>query len=111
MTALITTAPQIELAIEDIEHLVEELHAYHASYEPLVQRREQREAAYTYLQGLLAPLPRQSIAPMVLTVEGVAPKAIRAMPSCISAGRWDDERLLHQHWQAVATSLGPPTEC
>jgi hypothetical protein len=39
MTALITTAPQMELAIEDIEHLVEELHAYHASYEPLVQQR------------------------------------------------------------------------
>lgn len=106
MTALITTAPKMDLAIEDIEHLVEELRAYHAIYGPLFQRREQREAAYTYLQGLLAPLPRKSIEPLVLAVEGVAPKAVRAMQSFISEGMWDDERLLHQHWKEVATDLG-----
>jgi hypothetical protein len=88
MTALITTTPQMELAIEDIKHLVEELHAYHASYEPLVQRREQPEAVHTYLQGLLAPFPRRPIALMVLTVEGVARKVVRAMPSCTSTSRF-----------------------
>jgi SRSO17 transposase len=72
----------------------------------LFQRREQREAAYTYLQGLLAPLPRKSIEPMVLAVEGVIPKAVRAVQSFISEGMWDDERLLHQHWKEVATDLG-----
>jgi SRSO17 transposase len=82
------------------------LRAYHAIYSPLFQRREQREAAHTYLQGLLAPLPRKSIEPMVLAVEGVAPKAIRAMQSFISEGRWHDEQLLHQHWQEVETDLG-----
>jgi SRSO17 transposase len=106
MTALITTAPKMDLAIEDIEHLVEELRIYHAIYGPLFQRREQREAAYTYLQGLLAPLPRKSIEPMVLAVEGVVPKAVRAIQSFISEGMWDDERLLHQHWKEVATDLG-----
>ena len=106
MTALIETTPKMDLAIHDIEHLVEELRAYHAIYSPLFQRREQREAAHTSLQGLLAPLPRKSIEPMVLAVDGVAPKAIRAMPSCISAGMWHDEPLLHQHWQAVETDLG-----
>ena len=90
----------------DIEHLVEELRAYHAIYSPLFQRREQREAAYTYLQGLLAPLPRKSIEPMVLAVDGVAPKAVRAMQSFISEGQWNDERLLHQHWKEVEADLG-----
>src|SRR2546422_827403 len=56
MTVLIETTPKMDLALHDIEHLVEELRAYHAIYSPLFQRREQREAAHTYLQGLLAPL-------------------------------------------------------
>ena len=74
MSDLIETTPKMDLAMQDIEHLVEELHAYHAIYSPLFQRREQREAAYAYLQGLLATLPRKSIEPMVLAMDGVAPR-------------------------------------
>src|SRR5713101_3730376 len=106
MTALIETAPKMDLAIHDIEHLVEELRAYHAIYSPLLQRREQRDAAHTSLQGLLATLPRKSIEPMVLAVDGVAPKAVRAMQSFMSEGMWSDARLLHQHWKEVETDLG-----
>jgi len=106
MTALIETTPKMDLAIQDIEHMVEELRAYHAIYSPLLQRREQREAAHTYLQGLLATLPRKSIEPMVLAVDGVAPAAVRAMQAFISAGQWNDERLLSQHWKEVDTDLG-----
>jgi SRSO17 transposase len=106
MTVLIETTPKMDLALHDIEHLVEELRAYHAIYSPLFQRREQREAAHTSLQGLLAPLPRQSIEPLGLAVDGVAPKAVRALQSFISEGMWHDEQLLHQHWQEVETDLG-----
>src|SRR5438132_11564410 len=106
MTTLIETTPKMDLAMQDIAHLVEELRAYHAIYSPLFQRREQREAAHSYLQGLLAPLPRKSIEPMVLAVDGVAPKAVRAMQSFISEGQWNDERLLHQHWKEVEADLG-----
>ena len=107
MTALIETTPKMDLAIQDIQDLVEALRTYHAIYSPLFQRRAQRAAAHTSLQGLLATLPRKSIEPMVLAVEGVAPKAVRAMPSFISEGRWHDERLLHQPWKEVETDLGP----
>jgi SRSO17 transposase len=96
----------MDLAIQDIAHLVEELRASHALYSPLFQRREQREAAHASLQGLLATLPRKSIEPMVLAVEGVVPKAVRAMQAFISEGRWDDEQLLHQHWKEVERDLG-----
>jgi SRSO17 transposase len=106
MIDLIETAPKMDLAIQDIELLVEELRAYHAIYSPLFQRREQRQAAHTYLQGLLATLPRKSIEPMVLAVDGVAPKAVRAMQSFISEGQWDDEQLLHRHWKEVEADLG-----
>ena len=106
MTELIETAPKMDLAIEDIEHLVEELRAYHAIYSPLFQRREQRDAAYIYRRGLLAALPRKSIEPLVLAVEGVVPPAVRALQAFISEGRWADERLLHQHWKEVERDLG-----
>ena len=74
MIDLIKTTRQMDLAIQDIEHLVEELRAYHAIYSPLFQRREQRDAAHTYLQGLLATLPRKSIEPMVLAIERCRPE-------------------------------------
>src|SRR6266568_8818583 len=106
MTILIETTPKMDLTIQDIEPLVEELRAYHAIYSPLLQRREQREAAHSSRQGLLATLPRKSIEPMVLAVDGVAPKAVRARQSFISAGQWNDERLLHQHWKEVEVDLG-----
>lgn len=106
MIDLIETTPQMDLAPQDIEHLVEELRTYHAIYSPLFQRREQRDAAHTYPQGLLATLPRKSIEPMVLAVDGVAPKAVRAIQSFISEGQWNDERLFHQHWKEVETDLG-----
>src|SRR6266404_3825201 len=106
MSDLIETAPRMDLSVQDIEHLVEELRAYHAIYSPLFQRREQREAAHTYLQGLLATLPRKSIEPMVLMVDGAASKAVRAMQAFISEGQWNDERLLHQHWKEVERDLG-----
>ena len=36
MSDLIETTPKMDLAIQDIEHLVEELRAYHAIYSPAV---------------------------------------------------------------------------
>src|SRR2546422_7198963 len=101
MTVLIETTPKMDSALHDIEHLVEELCTYHAIYSPLFQRREQREAAHTYLQGVLATLPRKSIEPMVLAVGGVAPKAGRAIQALFSEGQWDDERLVHPHLKEV----------
>jgi SRSO17 transposase len=89
-----------------IDNLVEELRAYHAIYSPLFQRREQREGAVKYLHGLVLDIPRKSIEPMVLALEGPTAKAVRTMQLFISEGPWDDEVLLHRHWQAVDASLG-----
>jgi SRSO17 transposase len=106
MPARIETTPKMDWAIPDMAHVVEELGASHALYSPLLQRREQREAAPPALQGVLAPLPRQSIEPLVLAVAGVAPKAGRARQALSSAGPWNDERRVPQHWKAVATAWG-----
>jgi len=68
MTDLIETAPKMDLALQDMAHLVEAWRAYHAIDSPLLPRREQREAAHPSLQGVLAPLPRKSIEPMVMGI-------------------------------------------
>jgi hypothetical protein len=101
MMDLIETTPKMELVIHASEPLVEALRDSHALYSPLLQRRAQREAAHTYLQGLLAELPRQSIEPLVRALEGVHPHAVRAMHAFISAGTWDDAALLLQHGKEV----------
>ena len=102
----ITTVPVLDLTPQALDKLVEERRAYHAIYSPLFQRREQREGAATYLHGLLLALPRKSIEPMILALEGPKAKAVRTTPLFISEGAWDDEGLLHRHWQEVDTALG-----
>ena len=97
MTDLIETVPPIDVAIADIEQLVEALRDYHAVYRPLWQRREPRTLAPTSLQGLLSELPRKSIEPMVLALTGANPHAVRAMQSFISEGAWDDADAVDVH--------------
>ena len=102
----IDTVPVMDLRPQDLDKLVEELREYHALYSPLFQRREQREWAEKYTHGLLLELPRKSIEPMILALDGANPNAVRTMPLFISEGAWDDRALLHQHWQEVDRELG-----
>jgi SRSO17 transposase len=106
MSTPIETIPVMELPPRDLEHLVEELRAYHAIYSPLFQRYEQREWAQKYLRGLLLELPCKSIEPMVLALEGAKPNAVRAMQQFIDEGAWDDQVILRRHWQEVDRELG-----
>ena len=102
----IETAPRLDLVPADLEALLDELHAYHAIYSPLFQRREQREWSAKYLHGLLLELPRKSIEPMVLALDGADRNAVRAMQQFLSEGAWDDQAILRQHWQEVESDLG-----
>jgi SRSO17 transposase len=102
----IETVPAMALAPQDIHQLIEALRKYHTIYSPLFQRREQREGAEKYLQGLLLDIPRKSIEPMVLALDGANPNAVRAMQLFISEGAWQDGVLLERHWQEVEKDLG-----
>src|ERR687894_320340 len=102
----IETAPTLALTPTDIDALLDELEAYHAIYRPLFQRREQREWSAKYLHGLLLELPRKSIEPMVLALEGADRNAVRAMQQFLSEGAWDDAAILRRHWQEVEATLG-----
>jgi SRSO17 transposase len=106
MSTPIETTAVMTLTPGDLDDLVEELREYHAIYSPLFQRREQRAWAATYLHGLLLDLPRKSIEPLILALEGAQPQAVRAMQQFISEGSWDDTAILHRHWQEVDRDLG-----
>jgi len=102
----IETAPELDLAPQDIDHLWEQLREYHAIYSPLFQRREQREWSEKYLRGLLLDIPSKSIEPMVLALDGADQNAVRGMQQFISQGSWDDTPILQRHWQEVDQDLG-----
>ncbi|MGH8056782.1 MAG: transposase, partial [Candidatus Entotheonellia bacterium] len=106
MSTTIETTAVMDVTPGDLDNLVEELRAYHAIYSPLFQRREQREWAAKYLHGLLLDLPRKSIEPLVLAMEGAQPQAVRAMQQFMSEGSWDDTAILHRPWQEVDRDLG-----
>jgi SRSO17 transposase len=106
MSKAIDTAPAMELTPQAIDNLVEELRGYHAIYSPLFQRREQREGAQQYLHGLLLDLPRKSVEPMVLALEGANAKAVRTLQLFLSEGAWADEAILQRHRQEVDQTLG-----
>jgi len=102
---LVETTPQITLESKDVDSLADELNEYHSIYRPLFQRREQREQAKGYLNGLLSRMENKSVEAMVVEQEGPDPNAIRAMQHFISEGAWDDTEILHRHWQEVSQDL------
>ncbi len=102
----IETVPTLDLTPQAIDGLAEALRGYHAIYSPLFRRREQREWAEKYLQGLLSELPRKSVEPMVLALEGANANAVRTMQLFLSEGAWEDDILLTRHWQEVDAALG-----
>jgi SRSO17 transposase len=102
----IDTVPALDLAPQEVDALIEALGAYHAIYSPLFRRREQRKWSQQYMHGLLLELPRKSIEPMVLALEGANRNTVRAMQQFLREGAWEDAALLQRHWQEVARDLG-----
>lgn len=106
METAIEAAPVLELNPADVAGMVTHLAAYHQIYSPLFQRREQRENAELYLRGLLSPLERKSVEPMVLELMGVDRNAIRSLQYFVSDGTWDDAAILQRHWAEVERTMG-----
>jgi len=102
----IETAPVLELRPQDVENLIDALQAYHAIYSPLFQRREQRYWSAEYLRGLLLEIPRKSIEPMMLALQGADQNASRAMQQFVGDGAWSDDAILKRHWREVDDTLG-----
>lgn len=105
--AVIRTPPEMNLAPQDLDGLLNEVHEYQTAYDRLFRRREQREKSESYLYGLLSPeIKNKAIEPMMLEMEGDKQSEIRAMQHFISEGAWDDGAVLKQHWREVNKDLG-----
>ena len=97
------TPPALDLTPEEVEALADELADYHAEFADLYYRVEQAHWGYKYLQGLMSPIERKAIQPIAMALEG---GNIQAMQQFIGQGKWQDEKLLHKHWQLVDETLG-----
>lgn len=104
IVAIEETPPPLDLTAQEVEALADELVAYHQAFADLYYRTEQAHWGYQYLQGLLRPdIEQKTIQPMASALED---GNVQAMQQFISQGRWQDERLLHKHWQLVDETLG-----
>jgi SRSO17 transposase len=96
--------PPFTLSEEDVLQLAEELQAYHREFAGLFWRREQREWALKYLEGLLRPASdNKSAERLALRLEG---GKVRNLQQFLGEGAWDDDAILARHAELVAESLG-----
>ena len=81
--------PTDRISARDVSMTADELQFFHRQFQPLFQRREQRAWSLLYLCGQLSNLERKTIEPMVLSLLGADPNAIRGMQQFIGQGEWD----------------------
>ena len=99
------TVPTLTLTPADVADLAAALRPYHAIYGSFFSRSESRAWAERYLHGLLSPLARKSVEPIVIAQLGASDKAIRGMQQFLTDSTWDDAAILRRHWQEVAVDL------
>ena len=99
------SVPALTLTPADVVDLADALRPYHAIYGSFFSRSESRTWAERYLHGLLSPLPRKSVEPMVIAQLGADEKAIRGMQQFLTDSTWDDATILRRHWREVAQDL------
>jgi SRSO17 transposase len=98
--------PTDRISARDVSMTADELQVFHRQLQPLFQRREQRAWSLLYLCGQLSNLERKTIEPMVLSLLGADPNAIRGMQQFIGQGEWDSATLMRYAQGLVSTWLG-----
>ncbi len=78
------TVPTLTLTPADVQDLAGALKPYHAISGAFFARSESRTWAERSLQGLLSPLPRKSIGPIVIAQLGASGHAVRGMQQFVT---------------------------
>jgi hypothetical protein len=99
------SVPILTLTPADVADLADALRPYHAIYGSFFSRSESRGWAERYLHGLLSPIERKSVEPIVIAQLGASDKAIRGMQQFLTDSTWDDDAILCRHWQEVGMDL------
>jgi len=74
---------------QNVMTAIQELIDYHHRFEEFFPRREQSDWSWLYLCGQLSNLERKTIEPMVLSLLGAIPNAIRDLQRFMSQSPWD----------------------
>jgi len=98
--------PTDRISTRDVSMAADELQVFHRQFQPWFQRREQRAWSLLYLCGQLSNLERKTIEPMVLSLLGADPNAIRGMQQFIGQGEWESGSLLLRVQDLVSSWLG-----
>jgi len=98
--------PGYRISARDVSMTADELQAFHRQFQRLFQRREQRAWSLLYLCGQLSDLERKTIEPMVLSLLGANPNAIRGLQQFIGQGEWESDPLLLHLQDLVSRWLG-----
>ena len=98
------TVPLLEVTPADVADLADTLRPYHAISGAFFSRSESRAWAERSLHGLLSPLERKSVAPMVIAQPGASEQAVRGMQPFLTDRPGDDAAILRRHWQEVAVA-------
>lgn len=106
MAAHESNLPEITLSTQQANDLELQLSTYFQTIAPFFKRREQRENALFYLEGLLSDCKRKNIESIVLHLRGERPNTIRSLQHFISQGKWADQPLLEQLQHEVEKTLG-----
>lgn len=93
--------PDCNLAVRDVETLLNDLASYAEQFLPDFARKDQAAWAHRYLQGLLSEHVRKSIEPIALA-HGFS---VRGMQVFIGESPWSTAPLVQRHQLLVAQSL------
>ncbi|MBM3131320.1 MAG: transposase, partial [Chloroflexi bacterium] len=63
-------APRFNLAPRDVANLLKELKAFHKTFSPHFQRKEQQHWSLKYMQGQMLKIERKAIEPMARALDG-----------------------------------------
>jgi len=91
---------------QNVMTALNELIDYHHQFEPFFQRHEQSDWSWLYLCGQLSNLERKTIEPMVLSLLGAIPNAIRDVQRFTSQSPWDVRSPMVHLQSLVAKWLG-----
>src|SRR5499433_128412 len=97
--------PTFDVQVSDVEGFMDELQEFQSVFHDCFARSEARGHFLDYMVGQYSPLPRKSIEPMALAVEG---GGVRSLHRFLSETVWDEEQMRWNYHQLVADALGEP---
>ena len=91
--------PTFDVQVSDVEGFVDELQEFQSVFHDCFARSEARAHCLDSMVGQDSPLPRKSIEPMALAVEG---RRVRSLQRFLSETVWEEEQMRWNYHQLVA---------